>query len=43
MTKAASPQSITISKGSGANGVVTDYNFTITPTNFLKEGDIVTI
>jgi hypothetical protein len=23
------------------NGVVTDYNFTVTPTNFLVEGDVI--
>lgn len=39
MKTPARPQSIVIDRNSKQNGAVTDYNFTITTTNYLVEGD----
>jgi len=43
MNNAAEPQRVDIVRGSSKNGALTDYNITVTPTNFLVEGDVLII
>lgn len=39
MSEPATPQSVRFTRGSTRNGDITDYNFTVVPTNYLVEGD----
>lgn len=39
MSTAATPQFVSIKRGSDANGVVNAYNFTVRTTNSLYDGD----
>jgi hypothetical protein len=41
MLFAATPQRVLVKRGSEANGAITDYEFTVQPTNYLVEGDYI--
>lgn len=43
MSRAATPQAISLSQASKQNGAITDYNFTVQTTNYLIEGDTIVI
>jgi hypothetical protein len=37
------PRSIAILRDSYQNGAITNYNFSVTPINFMSDGDLITI
>jgi hypothetical protein len=41
MTSAGSPEKLIVTPKSTQNGAVTDYEFTVTTRNYLKEGDSI--
>ena len=43
MKTAASPYNITVARDSKQNGIVTGYNFTVIPLNYMLDGDQITI
>jgi hypothetical protein len=43
MKNPVSPKSINILRDSYMNGAVTNYNFIVTPVNFMSDGDLITI